>query len=555
MMKFICELIIMSISGTVMYAFSVMLRRRKHAAMRYAMLTAAAVIMLVPFNLISSVPKLVKVELPAEISYSAGYAADIMPGAAYESTALAAVTAVWLIGALISAIGVIRNYIKTARILNQVTEESRDERLLDLYLKVCGRISVNPRAELRTSRYLNSPLLFGIIRPRIILPQKDFKDSELEMIIAHELVHYKHKDLWIALAASAAQCAHWFNPFAYFIGAAITETRELCCDEAVLALLEPEDKKEYGRVIISVIEDGLKRGLAYTTAMASPKSSIQKRLLRIARFSRPSRAVRLIGAAAVCACTVTSLTAFGFTYAAEAVPTQITQHIAAASRPSPKETPETEYEEQSASVHAASADTITDTSTEAPSYAESTAYPTDAPQPDEQYFAPEAETEQDIIDESYDYPAETERETSGTETEETMSDAHMPDITDNIPGYSFENETAGHTDYTESPDIKEQPKTFILPESAYVFSPDLNGNQAVRSDNFYASRDIKLTVSYNSHVDASISVYDADSGELLYDNGFYSYASSFSMQMPRGSTYYVSVVGECKNFIIFISGE
>ena len=42
MMKFICELIIMSISGTVMYGFSVLLRGRKYAAMRYAMLAAAA---------------------------------------------------------------------------------------------------------------------------------------------------------------------------------------------------------------------------------------------------------------------------------------------------------------------------------------------------------------------------------------------------------------------------------------------------------------------------------------------------------------------------------
>ena len=56
-------------------------------------------------------------------------------------------------------------------------------------------------------------------------------------------------------------------------------------------------------------------------------------------------------------------------------------------------------------------------------------------------------------------------------------------------------------------------------------------------------------------MNAAIAVYDADSGELVYDNGFRSYAPSFSMQMPEGSTYYIVVRGKEENFSIFISGE
>lgn len=544
MMKFICELIIMSISGTVMYGFSVLLRGRKYAAMRYAMLAAAVVIMLVPFNLISFMPKLVRVELPSQISYSTGYAANVETGADIESFVIAAVILIWLLGALISGIGVVRNYIKTTRILKRVTEESYDERILDTYLNVCSMASVRPRAELRVSRYLNSPLLFGVLKPQIIIPSRRFTDTELEMIIAHELIHYKHKDLWIALAAAAAQCVHWFNPFVYLIGTAVTETRELCCDETVLDLLEPEDKKEYGRVIISVIEDGLKRGLAYTTAMASPKESIQKRLLKIVEFRKPSRAVRLVGAAAVCACTVTSLTAFGFTQAAEAVPTQITHQMAQAVRKSPKQTPKAEIEEQTTAAPVI--DEGTDTDVVMLDYAESPVY-TYEPLPSEQYIDTEAEPEQSEIYEDYKEEDETAAE------EAFINEAAAEESqTDDRPSYSFENTAADDTEERES---APQPKTFVLPESAYIFNPDISKGDEVRSDNFYASRDIKLTVRYGAYENAAIAVYDADSGELVHDNGFRSYAPSFSMQMPEGSTYYIVVRGQEENFSIFIIGE
>lgn len=544
MMKFICELIIMSISGTVMYGFSVLLRGRKYAAMRYAMLAAAAVIMLVPFNLISFMPKLVRVELPSQISYSTGYAANVETGADIESIVIAVVILIWLLGALISGIGVVRNYIKTTRILKRVTEESYDERILDTYLNVCSMASVRPRAGIRVSRYLNSPLLFGVLKPQIIIPSRRFTDTELEMIIAHELIHYKHKDLWIALAAAAAQCVHWFNPFVYLIGTAVTETRELCCDEAVLDLLKPEDKKEYGRVIISVIEDGLKKRLAYTTAMASPKESIQKRLLKIVEFRKPSRAVRLVGAAAVCACTVTSLTAFGFTQAAEAVPTQITHKMAEAVRKSPKETPKAEIEEQTTSAPVI--DEGTDTDAVVPAHAESPVY-TYEPLPSEQDIDTEAEPEQSEIYEDY-------KEADETAAEEAFINkaAAEESQTDDRPSYSFENTAADDTEERES---VPQPQTFVLPESAYIFNPDISKGDEVRSDNFYASRDIKLTVRYGAYENAAIAVYDADSGELVYDNGFRSYAPSFSMQMPEGSTYYIVVRGKEENFSIFISGE
>lgn len=319
-------LLLMSVSGTIMYLLSSIFgKKMKHHIWQYAMLVTSVVMLLVPIQKILEIPRFFKVTVPQTINIADMRA---VPAAAQASVSAAdIITAVWIIGAVIFAVRIIFKYIKTALTLRQITEECYTSKILDVYFNVCGRLSVRRNVMLRSSKYLNSPLLFGIFRPTIIIPNKDFSAGELEMILTHELTHYKHRDLWIALAASIAQCVHWFNPVVYFIGKSITEVCELFCDETVVKRLNPADKKAYGNLILSVIERELNSRLAYTTSMASAGDSIQKRLRKIMEFKMPTKASTIAGIMAVFACVVSSVTAFGFETAAEVIPEEIKQIV------------------------------------------------------------------------------------------------------------------------------------------------------------------------------------------------------------------------------------
>ena len=98
----------------------------------------------------------------------------------------------------------------------------------------------------------HSPLLFGIFKPMIIIPKNSFTYDELVMIMSHELMHYKHRDLLIKLVASVGVCVHWFNPVSYFLSKSLNSACELCCDESVLDMLDLDDKKEYGLSLIHI---------------------------------------------------------------------------------------------------------------------------------------------------------------------------------------------------------------------------------------------------------------------------------------------------------------
>lgn len=94
-------------------------------------------------------------------------------------------------------------------------------------------------------------MMTGIFRPVLIMPAREFTDSELEYIFLHELTHLKHRDIlfkWLALFINAV---HWFNPFMYVITAQLNESCECFCDETVTKNFTDARKKEYMNTILS----------------------------------------------------------------------------------------------------------------------------------------------------------------------------------------------------------------------------------------------------------------------------------------------------------------
>lgn len=362
--------------------------------------------------------------------------------------------------------------------------------------------------ELRTSSSLNSPLLYGFVRTQLVIPERDFTDSELEMIMAHELTHYRHHDLWISLAAAVAACVSWFNPFVHLLCREMAQACEYCCDASVLALLEPEDRKDYGRLIISVIEDSLKSRLTCTTSMAAPKDSIQQRLLNIVRFRKPSAAVRIAGAVLVSACAVSSLTAFGFETAVEALPEEVKESVrdtigapvswsvstAAPAKTMPAETMPVE-------------NVPTET---APAQTEPARMNEESPAVPENIPA--------VMPDVRDKRVNTDEPTADTVPEEYELDGYAPEVA-----------------AEEAP----QPKIISMPSSSYILNVKFDKGSSVMSDYFKAEQDLSMYVSLHSD-NILLAVYDADTNEAVYDERERKLTNqSFYIPMRQGQTYYI----------------
>ena len=128
-----------------------------------------------------------------------------------------------------------------------------------------------------------TPMLLGVFRPAIILPNQDYSASQLKAILAHELVHLRRKDTlvkWLTLAAAAL---HWFNPMIWLVRREIDRACELSCDEAVIGSLDASGKKNYGNTLIFVAANPKAPRSVISATMCEEKKNLKERLGSIMR--------------------------------------------------------------------------------------------------------------------------------------------------------------------------------------------------------------------------------------------------------------------------------
>ncbi len=112
---------------------------------------------------------------------------------------------------------------------------------------------VKDSTHLRDNIYLSdkvmSPAVYGIIRPRIILPAA-YRDRDIELIILHEKTHIRSLDNLWRMVAFVVAAVHWFNPLCWLFLKEFLADLELSCDERVLATLGPNRAKEYATSLL-----------------------------------------------------------------------------------------------------------------------------------------------------------------------------------------------------------------------------------------------------------------------------------------------------------------
>ncbi len=99
------------------------------------------------------------------------------------------------------------------------------------------------------SEKIVSPAVYGIFRPKIILPVS-YKDKDLAFVLAHENAHIRRADNLWRLIAFVTACVHWFNPLCWLFLKCFLGDLEQACDENVLSKCKEGSKKEYALALL-----------------------------------------------------------------------------------------------------------------------------------------------------------------------------------------------------------------------------------------------------------------------------------------------------------------
>lgn len=139
---------------------------------------------------------------------------------------------------------------------------------------------VRQKVEMRLSRTLWQPGVFGIARPVLIWPERiseRLDDAQLEAILAHEVWHVRRHDNLAAVLHMVVEAIFWFHPVVWWLGGRLIEERERACDEQVLVV--GGAPKAYAEGILKVCEFCVEAPLACMSGVLG--SDLKKRIGRI----------------------------------------------------------------------------------------------------------------------------------------------------------------------------------------------------------------------------------------------------------------------------------
>lgn len=137
--------------------------------------------------------------------------------------------------------------------------------------------------------YINTPLMYGLVIPRIIIPKKIMKSEALPMIIEHESIHHRRHDLFIKLILIIIEILHWFNPFIKHLIESVNTQCEMSCDVEVVKNIDRSLRYTYGEAIISIAVKNDDIVETHASAFSNGKKYIKKRLVNIIDGSNSER--------------------------------------------------------------------------------------------------------------------------------------------------------------------------------------------------------------------------------------------------------------------------
>lgn len=193
----------------------------------------------------------------------------------------------WLIGALgvagLALVSDLRLWLRV-RTLRPVT----DGKILECFEDCKTEMDVHTIVGLVLTDRVSSPCIFGVVRPRVLLPLgalESLSEKQLRFVFLHELAHLKRWDNLLGWLMLLAQVLHWFNPLVWFAMLRMRTDRELACDHRVLSLLSKQEANAYGATIMDLSTGWARLGtLPSMAGIVENRSLLKRRIEMIAEF-------------------------------------------------------------------------------------------------------------------------------------------------------------------------------------------------------------------------------------------------------------------------------
>ena len=302
--------VILSVTGSVGYILLKLLAavsgNHLSQSWRYHGIVAVSLLFVLPvYKLWEFIPVPYSVSPPV-ISFGGGVEPAFLPGSPAGvdmltpqplptagidwGTVLERAAVLWLWVAVSLVLWNVWRLLRYRRLIEQAGNKvnSRLQQIAEEEARLAG---IGGEIRLLASPLAQSPMLVGFFRPTILLPSEHLPDGNARFILAHELTHFRRKDLWKKLLFLMVRCAHWFNPIVYLLNRDFSRWLETSCDEQVVSSLDRDQRKEYGRLLIDCAPASRYAGPKLYVSLASCRYKLKRRISIMLNSDKKSRSL------------------------------------------------------------------------------------------------------------------------------------------------------------------------------------------------------------------------------------------------------------------------
>lgn len=160
------------------------------------------------------------------------------------------------------------------------------------------------RDNIYESEFVDSPFVFGVVKPNIYLPMH-MDEGTAAYVIAHERAHLARRDHWWKVLGYLVLALHWFNPLVWVAYILFCRDIELACDEKVVKGLDGAARADYSQALLSCAAPG--RAVA-ACPLAFGEGNIKTRVKSALHYKKPAFWVAAVAVLAVVLVAVCFLT-------------------------------------------------------------------------------------------------------------------------------------------------------------------------------------------------------------------------------------------------------
>ena len=195
---------------------------------------------------------------------------------------------IWIMGVMIMSVLTLHslNYVRS---IKRSALPLQNQQVKTIYYDCLKELKISHQVPVYSTAFLKSPVLIGIIHPRIYIPIhliSELNPDDMRFMLLHELQHYRHKDTLIGFLMVISNILYWFNPFIWYALKEIHCDRELACDSAVLQMISTDEYQAYGMTLINFAEKLSSFSSPLAVGMSGNFRQMKRRILNIAIFRK-----------------------------------------------------------------------------------------------------------------------------------------------------------------------------------------------------------------------------------------------------------------------------